>query len=58
MFWPYHHWFGSALHADLFTYAETPRFSRLGITAPNVILPTSAREYKRVAAMKKAKLSP
>ncbi|KAG5350935.1 hypothetical protein C0989_008621 [Termitomyces sp. Mn162] len=39
-------------------YAETPRFSRLGITAPNVILPTSAREYKRVAAMKKAKLSP
>lgn len=39
------------------TYATTPRFSRLGITAPNVILPIPAREYKRVAT-KRAKLSP
>ncbi|KAG6872664.1 hypothetical protein C0995_007859 [Termitomyces sp. Mi166 len=38
------------------TYATTPRFSRLGITAPNVVLPISAREYKRVA--KRARGSP
>ncbi|KAG6877393.1 hypothetical protein C0993_007878 [Termitomyces sp. T159_Od127] len=39
------------------TYATTPRFSRLSITAPNVVLPIPAREYKR-AAKKKAKFSP
>lgn len=30
-------------------YATTPRFSRLGISASNVVLPTSAREYRRTS---------
>ncbi|KAG5644852.1 hypothetical protein DXG03_007582 [Asterophora parasitica] len=34
------------------TYDTTPRFSRLGISASSVVLPVSAREYKRVAAKK------
>ncbi|KAG5653716.1 hypothetical protein H0H81_011121 [Sphagnurus paluster] len=28
-------------------YETTPRFSRLGMSAPNVVLPVSAREYRR-----------
>ena len=29
------------------TYETTPRFSRLGLTSPNVILPVRARQYQR-----------
>ncbi|KAF5384189.1 hypothetical protein D9615_003120 [Tricholomella constricta] len=40
------------------TYETTPRFSRLGISASTVVLPVSAREYKRVATKKKASPKP
>ncbi|GLB40027.1 hypothetical protein LshimejAT787_0705370 [Lyophyllum shimeji] len=32
------------------TYETTPRFSRLGMAASNVVLPTPARDYKRRAS--------
>ncbi|KAG6849115.1 hypothetical protein H0H93_011176, partial [Arthromyces matolae] len=38
------------------TYASTPRFTRLGLHSPNIVLPISAREYRRQAA-NKAKLN-
>ncbi|KAG6827773.1 hypothetical protein H0H92_010533 [Tricholoma furcatifolium] len=37
------------------TYATIPRFSRLNINASNVVLPISAREYREMSTVKKAK---
>lgn len=34
------------------TYENTPRFSRLGISASNVVLPVSARDFKHASRKK------